>query len=297
MKCYKNYIPKAIEFAYFFKEGSPVNSIALGITYDEVLLMRFHILTLFPQFIAQGMSYGVVGRAVSKGLVELDLVNPRQFTSDVHQSVDDRPFGGGDGMLMLAEPLKQSIESLGAYKGHVVFLSPQGNKWCDQRAWDWSRNYKDITLICGRYGGIDQRFIEKYAHEEISLGDFILSGGEIAALGIMDSIIRRLPGVLGNEVSHQVESFQDSLLEPPQFTRPREWEGERVPEILFSGNHKNIQIWKENLALVKTAQRRPDLLNSQQRSRLVKARDEILKMDDDELFSCGLERSELKKIL
>ena len=256
--------------------------------------MNFNVVTLFPDFIESAMSHGVIGRAIHKNLIGLNLVNPRQFTNNTHQTVDDRPFGGGDGMLMLAEPLKKSIESLGDQRGHVVFLSPQGKKWCNQMTRDWSVDYKNITLICGRYGGIDQRFIEKYVHEEISLGDFILSGGEIASLAVMDSIARRLPGVLGNQTSHEMESFQHSLLEPPQFTRPREWEKARVPEVLLSGNHRKIQIWKENLALVKTAQLRPDLLDSQLRDHLVTAKNEVLKMDDKELFSCGLKRSELK---
>ena len=259
--------------------------------------MNFNVVTLFPEFIEQSMSHGVIGRAIDKNLVGLNLVNPRQFTSDVHQTVDDRPFGGGDGMLMLAEPLKESIESLGDRRGHVVFLSPHGNRWCDRMAWDWSVGYKNITLVCGRYGGVDQRFIKKYVDEEVSLGDFILSGGEIVSLAVMDSIIRLLPGVLGNKVSHEVESFQNSLLEHPQFTRPREWEGERVPEILLSGDHAKIQIWKEKLALVRTAQLRPDLLDFKQRDRWVEVKNEILQMNDSDLRSCGLERSELEKNL
>lgn len=255
--------------------------------------MNFNVVTLFPKFIEQAMSYGVTGRALHKNLVSLSLVNPRQFTTDFHQTVDDRPFGGGDGMLMLAEPLKKSIEFLGDNRGHVTFLSPHGKRWCDQMAGDWSVNYKQITLVCGRYGGVDQRFIEKYIHEEISLGDFILSGGEIASLALMDSLIRQLPGVLGNESSHEVESFQHSLLESPQFTRPREWEEAGVPRILLSGDHGKIHIWRERLALVRTAKLRPDLLDSRQKDRLIEAKIEILKMDEKELLSCGLKKSDL----
>ena len=256
--------------------------------------MKFNVISIFPNLVQQAMSYGIVGRAMERKLVELTLVNPRQFTCDVHQTIDDRPFGGGDGMLMQAEPLKESIEFLGKKKGFVVALSPHGKKWCDSMARSWVVNYKEITWVCGRYGGMDQRFIERYVDEEISLGDFVLSGGEVASLALMDSLIRQLPGVLGNEVSCKAESFYEGLLEAPQFTRPRKWEGEVVPEVLLSGNHKEIQSWRSHLALVKTNQLRPDLLQTHQRKLLAKAKKEALKMSDCELSSCGLKRLELE---
>lgn len=255
--------------------------------------MKFNVISTFPTFIEQAMSHGVVGQAVQRGLVELRLINPRQFTDNTHQTVDNRPFGGGDGMLMLAEPLKRALESLNDEKGHVVFLSPHGKRWCDSMARNWSVDHKKVTLICGRYGGVDQRFIEKYVHEEVSLGDFVLSGGEIASLALMDSLIRQLPGVLGNQVSSDIDSFQKGLLEAPQFTRPRKWGDLSVPEDLLSGDHKRIQLWKEVLALVKTSQLRPDLIKVSQKKHLHRARQEVLKMSDGELQACGLKRSEL----
>lgn len=263
--------------------------------------MLMNIVTLFPELVKDAMSHGVTGRAIRRNLVKLNLVNPRQFTMGPHHPVDDRPFGGGDGMLLLAEPLKQAIQLLGKDKGHVVFLSPQGRKWCDQMARDWSLRYQKITFICGRYGGVDQRFIEKYVDEEISLGDFILSGGEVASLAIMDSLIRRIPGALGNEVSCEEESFQNSLLECPQFTRPRDWEGGLVPEVLLSGDHGRVKSWRKAVALIKTAQLRPDLLESHGNSSSIQvllreAKKEVLQMNDSELLSCGLTRNNIFKI-
>ncbi len=255
--------------------------------------MQFNIVTLFQEIIQSAMDYGVVGRAIQRGLVQLQFVNPRQFTEDIHRTIDDRPFGGGDGMLLMAEPLKKSLDSLGQDCGHVVFLSPHGRRWCVPMVEHWVNTYSKITLICGRYGGVDQRFIEKYVDEEISLGDFVLSGGEVASLVIMDSIIRKIPGTLGNEISHIEESFQNSLLEYPQFTRPRNWEGFKVPKVLLSGDHTKVQDWKQKLSLVRTAHLRPDLLKPHHKEHLAKAIKDILNMDDNELSSCGLKRSDL----
>jgi tRNA (guanine37-N1)-methyltransferase len=175
--------------------------------------------------------------------------------------VDDRPFGGGDGMIMMPEPLAQSVRevrSLGA-QGPVIYLSPKGQVFNDQRARLFA-GYKDVTLVCGRYGGVDERFINYYVDEQISLGDFVLSGGEMAALSVIDAVSRHIPGVLGNQDSAQAESFANGLLEAPQFTRPRVFEEQEIPAILLEGNHQRIRRWREIGAVVLTLAQRPDLL-------------------------------------
>ena len=258
--------------------------------------MNFNIITLFPEMFDVTLELGVTGRAVVQGKAHVQLINPRHFTEDVHQTVDDRPYGGGDGMLMMMSPLAQALKSLQQKGGlgHVVYLSPQGQRWSDAKARDWGSQKKTVTLICGRYAGVDQRLVSQYVDEEISLGDFVLSGGELAAQVIVDSTLRFVPGVLGNEESPQAESFARGLLEGPSFTRPQKFEELPVPEVLLSGDHAKIEEFRLMMALAFTCLRRPDLLNNKMKGQLLKARDYLKKMSDLELKSCGLTRQQLE---
>lgn len=222
----------------------------------------FRVITLFPEMIESLFREGVVGQAARKGLLEIRTQNPREFTDDVHQSVDDRPFGGSDGMVMMAEPLERSVrkledESPGA---QLVYLSPQGRRLDDAMVQEFARN-PNLILICGRYGGIDQRVLVKNQIREVSIGDYVLSGGELAAAVVIDAVARQIPGVLGHKDSAHRESFRDGFLEAPLFTRPREWQGMAVPEILFSGHHARIEEWRRQVGILITLLKRPDLVN------------------------------------
>ena len=226
--------------------------------------MIFDVITLFPEVISDMTRVGVVGAAFKRGLLQLNLVNPRDFTSDVHRTVDDRPYGGGDGMVMLVDPLQSALDSLNlladeSKRTRVVYLSPQGPVWNDQRARDFAKTVDRLTLISGRYGGVDERFLEVNRIEEMSIGDYVLSGGELAAGVLIDSIARHIPGVLGHKESSDHESLARGTLEAPQYTRPVEMSGRRVPEVLLSGNHQKIQTWREMMALLVTRKKRPDL--------------------------------------
>jgi tRNA (guanine37-N1)-methyltransferase len=224
--------------------------------------MRFNVLTLFPEIFEMPLSRGVVGQAVTSGKVGLKFHNPREFSTDIHKTIDDRPFGGGDGMIMMAEPLRLSLEQAkqGASENRrVIYLSPQGKTLNHSRVLELTK-YEQIILICGRYGGVDQRFLSNEVDEELSIGDYVLSGGELAAMVVIDAVARHLPGVLGNSQSALQESFSNGLLEAPQFTRPRSYEGLEVPEILLSGNHERIARWKYLVSLLRTKKSRADLL-------------------------------------
>lgn len=241
--------------------------------------------------------HGLVGQAVQSGKIGVEVISPRQFTSDAHRTVDDRPYGGGDGMVMLADPLAKvlaDLESRGR-KGRVVLMSPQGKKWSDSLAREWAsaaiENDCYITLISARYGGVDQRFINVHVDEEISVGDFVLTGGELAAMVVVDSIARFVPGVLGNSQSAHEESFSDGLLEAPLFTRPPEIGDQKVPDILKSGNHSKISEWRKALSLVVTLKKRPDLLSPEQ---IESARLAAVRLSDSELAACGISRSDLE---
>jgi tRNA (guanine37-N1)-methyltransferase len=211
--------------------------------------MHLVIITLMPDLFKTFFTDGVVGRAFDKGLCQVSFFNPRDYTSDVHKTVDDRPYGGGAGMLMLAEPLCQAVEAAKAAVGQdarVVYLSPKGERFTQAKAQGLSE-HKNLILICGRYEGIDQRVIDACVDAEISLGDYVLSGGELAAAVVTDAIVRLLPGVLGNSASAQDESFSDGkTLEYPQYTRPALWRERDVPEVLLSGDHKKIQQWRNS---------------------------------------------------
>ncbi len=220
--------------------------------------MKINVVTLMPEMVESALQFGVVGAAFQKGLCFLETTNPRQFTEDTHQTVDDRPFGGGDGMLMLAEPLQKTMNHL-MPEGPVFYLSPQGEVFDDKLATELSQQ-PQVTFICGRYGGVDNRFLVKNQIRELSLGDFVLSGGEPAAIAIIDSLVRKIPGVLGHAASASEDSFQGGLLELPYFTRPQEWEGISVPPVLLSGNHKKIHEYKVYMNLVTTLLKKPELL-------------------------------------
>ena len=225
--------------------------------------MHLDVITLFPEMVATIAEYGVVGRAQRNGLLTLELENPREHASDVHRTVDDRPYGGGPGMVMKYEPLTGAVAAAKARAPEgspVVYLSPQGRVF-DQAT---ARRYAELPgliLLAGRYEGIDERFIEAEVDEELSLGDFVLSGGEVAAMAVIDAVVRLLPGVLGDDESAAQDSFMEGLLDCPHYTRPEEIEGRAVPEVLLSGDHAEIARWRLKQALGRTYERRPDLID------------------------------------
>lgn len=228
--------------------------------------MRFDVVTLFPEMFAAIAEHGIARRARELGLWQLATWNPRDFTSDRHRSVDDRPFGGGPGMVLLAEPLAAAVQAARAAQagggfgsGRVVALSAGGAPLTDERVRAWAERGGAIVLVCGRYEGIDQRFVDECVDEEMSLGDFVLSGGEVAAMAVIDAVVRHLPGALKIE-STQDESFCTGLLDAPHYTRPETWHGRTVPAALLSGHHAQIQRWRREQALAITARRRPDLI-------------------------------------
>lgn len=258
----------------------------------------FNILTIFPNMITQSLQEGLVGQAFKSGKAQVNLVNPRDFTLDLHKTVDDRPYGGGDGMVFLAEPFSQALASLGEGKGKVVFLSPQGRPWSDQLAREWAEDQGPVTLVCGRYGGIDQRFIESFVDEEISIGDYILSGGELGSLVIMDSVVRLMPEVLGNPLSAQLETFAEGLLECPLLTRPRVFMDLPVPEILLSGHHVRMEAFRLDVSLVRTRMLRPDLLKQLGvlEKSVANAARRLCALPESELKSLGLDVNALRQL-
>ena len=227
-------------------------------------LQRFAIVTLFPEMFDSFFSQGVIGRAVKKGLIEVHVFNPRDYTHDKHRTVDDRPYGGGPGMLMMVQPLTDAIADAKSALGDnvkVVYLSPQGRKLDYQGVKHIGQN-SDLVLVAGRYEGIDERIIETLIDEEVSIGDYVLSGGELPAMVLMDAISRLLPEVLGHKQSAVEDSFTNGLLDCPHYTRPEVYEGKNVPEVLLSGNHEKIRQWRLEESVKRTLQRRPDLLNN-----------------------------------
>jgi|TARA_A100001015_G_scaffold181959_1_gene202552 tRNA (guanine-N1)-methyltransferase len=222
----------------------------------------FGVVTLFPEMIQALTGQGVSGRAVKQEKVSVTCWNPRDYAYDNYQTVDDRPYGGGPGMLMKIQPLKDAIHAAKAAAGEgakVIYMSPQGRKLDQEGVLELAQHDK-LILVAGRYEGIDERLIEAEVDEEWSVGDFVLSGGELPAMTLMDAVIRLVPGVLGHELSAQQDSFMDGLLDCPHYTRPEVYEGEAVPEVLLSGNHEKIRQWRLKQALGRTWQRRPDLL-------------------------------------
>lgn len=259
--------------------------------------MNFHILTLFPEMVMNGLNTSIIGRAVSKGLLSIEAVNIRDYAFNKHQSVDDYPYGGGAGMLMQAEPVylayeavaqkiaeentalqenaeenaelqenaeesavvRQGTEHTAGRKPRVVYLSPQGSVFTQKMAEELAQE-EDLILLCGHYEGIDERVLEEIVTDYVSIGDYVLTGGELPAMVMVDTISRLVPGVLHNDVSAEFESFQDNLLEYPQYSRPEEWHGKKVPEVLLSGHHANIEKWRREQSILRTRERRPDLL-------------------------------------
>jgi tRNA (guanine37-N1)-methyltransferase len=222
--------------------------------------MRFDVVTLFPEMFSAVTQSGIPARAKEAGLWSLGLWNPRDFTRDNYRTVDDRPYGGGPGMLMLAEPLEKALDAAkAAGGGRVIYLSPQGQKLDHRKVMELSQR-QAVTLLCGRYEGVDERLVRRRVDEELSIGDYVLSGGELAAMAVIDAVVRQLPGALGDGESALQESFADGLLDCPQYTRPEEYAGEKVPEVLMSGHHENIRRWRLKQALGRTWLRRPDLL-------------------------------------
>jgi tRNA (guanine37-N1)-methyltransferase len=225
--------------------------------------MHFDVITLFPEMVATIAEYGVVGRAQRNGLATLDCENPRDHTSDVHRTVDDRPYGGGPGMVMKFEPLAGAVAAARdrlPEGSPVVYLSPQGEVFDQGKA----RRYAELPgliLLAGRYEGVDERFIERHVDEELSIGDFVLSGGEVAAMAVIDAIVRLLPGVLGDDESAAQDSFMKGLLDCPHYTRPEVIDGRNVPDVLLSGDHAEIARWRLKQALGRTYERRPDLVD------------------------------------
>lgn len=228
----------------------------------KVLTMRFDVLTLFPDMFRAVLGDSIIGRAQKAGLLELNFIDIRDFTKNKHRKVDDTPYSGGGGMLMSPEPVYAAYMSIAgglSYKPYTIFMSPQGKTFDQDRAIELS-DYDHIVLLCGHYEGIDQRVLDEIVDAEISLGDFVLTGGEIPAMAVIDTVARLIPGVLSNDGSFQNESHFQGLLEHPQYTKPREWHGREVPEVLISGNHSLIDKWKHEQSLLATLRKRPDML-------------------------------------
>ena len=236
-------------------------------------MLRFDIITIFPEFFREAIDCGIVRRARNAGLVQITAHDLRQWTTDKHHVVDDRPFGGGDGMVLKPEPIFAGVAALtGAArredlpaKTRVVLLSAQGQVFSQSLAHDLSQQASHIVLLCGRYEGVDERVSEALVTDEISIGDYVLSGGEPAAMVVIDAMVRLLPGALSSETSAVYESFAEGLLDYPQYTRPPEFRGLKVPEVLLSGNHAEIARWRKEAALEKTRRKRPDLLKEHQK--------------------------------
>ncbi|MCX6346236.1 MAG: tRNA (guanosine(37)-N1)-methyltransferase TrmD [Armatimonadetes bacterium] len=227
--------------------------------------MRFEILTTLPQMIEAYVGESILGRAIKKGVIEVEAVNIRDFTDDRHLTTDDAPFGGGPGMVMKCEPVFKAVEALNARrngaKPRVLLMTPQGRRFDQKMAEELARE-NCVIIICGRYEGVDERICEQLVTDEVSIGDYVLTGGELAALVITDAVARLLAGVLGDESSPESESFSSGLLEYPQYTRPADFLGSRVPEILLSGNHAEIDKWRRKQAIIRTFKKRPDLLQN-----------------------------------
>ena len=242
--------------------------------------MRFDVLTIFPEMFSAYLREGILGRAVKRGLVDVRLVNIRDFARGNHKTTDDRPYGGGDGMVMKPGPIYRALESVDRVNGRglVILLSPQGKMFDQTTAWELS-GLDQLILTCGRYEGVDERIRLTCIDRELSIGDYILSGGELGALAVMDAVSRLIPDVLGGERSHLEDSFEDGLLEYPQYTRPRFFQGKGVPSVLLSGDHEKIRVWRRTESLRRTLERRPDLLR---KARLTREDEELLaKLQDD----------------
>ena len=224
--------------------------------------MKFFILTLFPEMVMQGLHTSIIGRAVEKGKISIEAVNIRDFTTEKHGKVDDYPYGGGAGMVMQAQPIYDAWKSVvDRVEGSVrtIYLTPQGKVFHQEMAKELAKE-RDLVFLCGHYEGIDERVLDEIVTDYVSIGDYVLTGGELPAMVMMDSISRMVPGVLSNQESGETESFAGNLLEYPQYSRPEEWHGQKVPPVLLSGHHANIEAWRREQSVMRTAKRRPDLL-------------------------------------
>lgn len=233
--------------------------------------MHFHILTLFSEMVCDGLHTSVIGRAADQGLLSIHAVNIRDYTENKHGKVDDYPYGGGAGMLMQAQPVYDAYKAVadkidsGTSKVRVIYLSPQGKLFTQQMASELAKE-ENLIFLCGHYEGIDERVLEEIVTDEVSIGNYVLTGGELAAMVMIDAISRLVPGVLGNQDSGVAESLEGSLLEYPQYSRPEYWHGKQVPAVLMSGHHANIARWRREQSIVRTAKKRPELLEKAQLS-------------------------------
>ena len=225
--------------------------------------MKFYVLTLFPDMINDGLSHSIIKRAQDEGILSIETIDIRDFAKNKHRHVDDYPYGGGAGMVMQAQPIYDAYMSIKPKLSEncpVIYMTPQGKTFKQEKARSLSK-LEDMVILCGHYEGVDERVIEEIVTDEISIGDFVLTGGELAAMTVIDAVARLIPGVLNKEESFMDESFSDNLLEYPQYTRPAEFMGRKVPDILLSGHHKNIEKWRREQALERTKRKRPDLLD------------------------------------
>ena len=250
--------------------------------------MNFYVMTLFPEMVEQGMKTSILGRAMEKGLLSLKAVNIRDYSENKHKKADDYPYGGGAGMLMQAQPVfdcflavKEEIEKNGGKSPRVIYVTPQGKTFCQPMAEEFAKE-ENLVFLCGHYEGIDERVLEEIVTDYVSVGDYVLTGGELPAMVMTDAVARLVKGVLNNGESSQTESFQGNLLEYPQYSRPEEWKGKRVPEVLLSGDHKKIEKWRLEQSVSRTRQRRPDLYEKYERLKNCEAyllRNKLLHMD------------------
>ena len=231
--------------------------------------MKFHVLTLFPDMITDGLGTSVTGRAIDRGTIQVNAINIRDYSRDKHKHVDDYPYGGGAGMVMQPEPVYLAYEDLTKQSGsrpRVIYVTPQGATFTQSMAEEFAKE-EDLVFLCGHYEGVDERILEEIVTDYVSIGDYVLTGGELPAMVMIDAISRLIPGVLNNDESAEFESFHDNLLEHPHYTRPVEFRGKRVPDVLLSGHHANIEKWRREQSLKRTLERRPDLLEDAPLSR------------------------------
>ena len=224
--------------------------------------MKFYVLTLFPEMVMQGLHASIIGRAAEKGILSIEAVNIRDYSRDRHQKVDDYPYGGGAGMVMQAQPIYDAYLSLKDRIGHrprTIYLTPQGSVFSQQMAKEFALE-EDLIFLCGHYEGVDERVLEEIVTDYVSIGDYVLTGGELAAMVMVDAISRMVPGVLTNDASGLAETFEGNLLEYPQYTRPAQWNGKEVPGVLLGGDHKKIEDWRREQSILRTKKFRPDLL-------------------------------------
>ena len=224
--------------------------------------MHFYILTLFPEMVTNALHTSIIGKAAEKGILSMEAVNIRDFTKDRHQKTDDYPYGGGAGMVMQAQPIYDAYLSVADRIGkrpRTVYLTPQGSTFTQPAAKELAQE-TDLVFLCGHYEGVDERVLEEIVTDYMSIGDYVLTGGELAAMVVVDAVSRMVPGVLANEASAAMESFEGNLLEYPQYSRPAEWLGKKVPDVLLSGDHKKVELWRREQSILRTKRFRPDLL-------------------------------------